>query len=268
MIWTRLKQLSPYRQHLLAVGILMVSTLMSVGLLAIRWIAFGHLFYGYMVWDLFLAWVPFWISVAIYILHLRGSHNRRLLLSLGAAWLLFYPNAPYLLTEFVHLNRSHDGPWWCDLVVVIGFAWNGLMLGLVSLYCVHEVVRARQGERRGWWMAAIVLGLGSFGISLGRFERFNSWDILHHPLRLTAGILDQFIHPANYPKSLATAVLLCGFLSLAYLVLWTLVTLKDDHRGPQEKWKRSERTPRGNDVNPSTNSKSPSCFHPPEVLTQ
>ncbi|HET6247805.1 MAG TPA: DUF1361 domain-containing protein [Tepidisphaeraceae bacterium] len=227
-----------YRHRLMAVAILVLSTLMSLGLLVVRWLAVGHLLYRFLVWDLFLAWVPFWISLAIYVLHARGSSNRRLLLGLSIAWLLFFPNAPYLLTEFVHLGFRHDGAWWCDLVITIGFAWNGLMLGLLSLYCMQKVVRERFDARRGRWMAAAVLLLGSFGISLGRFERFNSWDVIRHPFSLAAGVADQFVHPEAYPRPFAIAVLLCAFMTLAYLALWTLVMLNQDEVCQSERWTR------------------------------
>jgi uncharacterized membrane protein len=230
-----LQQIGSYRHRLMAVGILVLSTVMSLTLLVMRWMSVGYLMYGCLVKDLFLAWVPMWISMWIYVLHKRGRRNRPLVWW-GLAWLLFFPNAPYLLTEFVHLKPMHNGTWWCDLVVFIGFAWNGLMLGLMSLYCMQEVVRARLGARRAWLMAATVLVLGSFGISLGRFERFNSWDIIRHPFSLCFGIINQFTHPAAYPKSMAISVLLCGFLSLAYLALWTLVLLNEDNASRNAKW--------------------------------
>jgi uncharacterized membrane protein len=222
------QQFAQYRHRLSAIGILVLSTLVSLGLLIIRWIAVGYPMYRFLVWDLFLAWMPFWISVGIYVLHLRGKRNRPLMLSLGFAWLLFFPNAPYMLTEFVHLSRRHDGLWWFDLVTVIGFAWNGLMLGLLSLYTVQQVVSARLGMRQGWWMALAVLILGSLGIALGRFQRFNSWDVIRHPLSLVVGMANDVLHPEAARTGYVTAFLLCGFLLLAYLSLWAIVTLNDD----------------------------------------
>jgi uncharacterized membrane protein len=219
-----------YRHRLLTLGVLVLSTLVSLALLLVRWVVTGHTAYHWLVWDMFLAWVPMWISMVVYILHLRGSRNKPLLLWLGFAWLLFLPNAPYLLTEFVHLGRRHNGPWWCDLMLTIGFAWNGLLLGLLSLYVMQKVVQARAGARRAATMSAVSLALCSFGISLGRFNRFNSWDVVRHPFALAAGILDELLHPFHYRTLFGSSFLLFVFLTLAYAALWALVTLNYDER--------------------------------------
>ncbi len=223
-----------FRYRVLVIGSLILSTLFSIGLLFIRWAIAGHPMFHWLVWDLFLAWMPMWIAMVIYALHIRGCANRGLLISLGIAWLLFLPNAPYLLTEFVHLGRRHHGVWWCDLVLTVGVAWNGLLLGLLSLFTIHHVLRERVGVGQAAWMTAGALALCSFGIALGRFQRFNSWDVIRHPIALVSSLADQFIHPLNYRKLFAMAVLLFGFLSLAYLTLCALVFLRQDERKLQE----------------------------------
>jgi uncharacterized membrane protein len=220
--------LAAYRHRLSILGVLVLSTLASLSLLFIRWMGGGHLAYRWLIWDLFLAWIPLWLAIGIYALHLRGSRNRPMLLSLGLGWLLFFPNAPYLLTEFVHLGRRHDGLWWCDLLMTIGFASNGLTLGLLSLFIVQKVAQDRIGTRRAAWIAATSLALGSYGIALGRFQRFNSWDVIRHPFALAARVADQFIHPMAYPTLFASAALLFGFLSLAYLGFRVMVSVNED----------------------------------------
>ena len=221
-----------YRHRLFTIGVLVVSTLVSLAQLIMRWIVTGEPMYHYLVWDLFLAWIPFWIAVAIYGMHIRGCGNRTLL-AMGLVWLLFFPNAPYLLTEFTHLGARHGkhaGRWWCDLVLIIGFAWNGLMLGLVSLLAIHSVLRDRIGARRALRITVGAIALGSFGVALGRFDRFNSWDVIGRPIALAAGIADELLRPFAHRTLFVATVLLFMFLSLAYAVIYALAKMNDDMR--------------------------------------
>ncbi|HWE94556.1 MAG TPA: DUF1361 domain-containing protein [Tepidisphaeraceae bacterium] len=217
-----------YRRPLSVVMLLSLSSAVSLGLLMVRWVVGGRFIYAFMGWNLFLAWVPFGFALALYWGHFHGTLNRSRAIVLGVLWFLFFPNAPYLLTEFVHLGPRHDGPWWCDLLLTTGFAWNGLLLGLLSLFLVQRVAGERLGAKRGWMISALALALGSFGISLGRFQRFNSWDVLAKPVRLLEEVAYEIVNPAEYPKQFAMAVLLCAFLSLAYLTLLALISLGRD----------------------------------------
>ncbi|MDB5300664.1 MAG: hypothetical protein JWO87_2327 [Phycisphaerales bacterium] len=217
-----------YRRPLLVLGLLAASTFLSLGLLVSRWVVGGRFAYPFLVWNLFLAWVPFGFAVALCLTHAGGNPRPAKMVVLGVLWLLFFPNAPYLLTDFVHLGQEHNGPWWCDLMLTIGFAWNGLLLGLLSLFLVQRVVTERVGSGWGRATSAATLILGSFGISLGRFGRFNSWDVVSNPVELLADIISQVLHPMDYPKQFAMAVLLCAFLSLAYLTLLALISLGRD----------------------------------------
>src|SRR2546429_3449189 len=97
------------------------------------------------------------------------------------------------------------------------FAWNGMLLGLISLYMVHRIVRDRAGFWAGWGVAAAALALGSFGISMGRFQRFNSWDLFTNPDDLLRRVGSQLAHPFTPLLPLAMAMLFFAFLSLAYL---------------------------------------------------
>jgi len=121
-----------------------------------------------------------------------------------------------------------NGPYWYDLMLTIMFAWNGLMIGLLSLFAIQQVASERLGGRRGWWIAGGSLALGSYGIALGRFQRFNSWNVIDHPFKLLDGMINQFLNPENYLTVFATTFLLFGFLSLAYMAFWSLVMLNAD----------------------------------------
>jgi len=143
------------------------------------------------------------------------------LLTLTGLWLLFFPNAPYIATDFVHLQRSALVPYWYDAVTIAAFAWVGLMLGFASLYLMQTVVRQWRGVVAGWIFAVFAIGLCSLGIYLGRFLRLNSWDALEHP-----SVLPRIAHavardPFAYQEAIAVTVLFTLALSFAYFLLYS-----------------------------------------------
>jgi uncharacterized membrane protein len=174
----------------------------------------------YLVWNLFLAWVPFVLAIAVY-----DGFRRRVsavpLVLLGGLWLLFLPNAPYIVTDFIHLDASAGTPLWYDAVTVSAFAWTGLLLGFASLYLMHAVVRAVAGAVAGWAFALSVLAVSSFGVYVGRVQRMNSWDVLVQPRQVLAQILPRLTHPVVHSKPVAIMLALTIFLALGYLVVYS-----------------------------------------------
>ena len=195
-------------------------SLFSVALIVVRYVYSSEPLFGGLIWNLFLAWIPFGLSILIYDRHGAGARPVALL-PLAGLWLLFLPNAPYILTDFKHLVPSPVVPLWVDVVVIAAPAWTGLLLGFLSLYLVQSVVRDLAGASVAWVAAIGVLGLASFGIYLGRVLRWNSWDVLADP-RLVFdlnGVLAD-------PRAIGMTVLLAGFLTTSYLVLYALMRLE------------------------------------------
>ena len=140
------------------------------------------------------------------------------------AWLLFFPNAPYLWTDLVHvIVRRSVSVYWCDLILFLTFGWNGMLLGLLSLLMVHRVVRDRLGPVWGWIVAGIAIGLGSFSISIGRLERFNSWDVIARPISLLHQTARIFLRPFHFSIHFAMAGLFYAFIFTGYLVVFSLI---------------------------------------------
>lgn len=210
---------APGWQRLGPIGLLALSTLGSLGLLGLRWMMAARPVHRFLAWDLFLAWVPLWLAMGALGLQRRRTHHSPAQYALLLGWALFFPNSPYLLTEFCHLRGPREGLWWWDLMLMLSVAGEGLMLGLLSLRCVQTIVAQRLGERAGWWMSIAMLLGASFGVSLGRFNRFNSWDVARHPLRLAGEIADQALRPSAHPKNAIVTVLLFVFLAAAYALL-------------------------------------------------
>jgi uncharacterized membrane protein len=153
--------------------------------------------------------------------HGRGG-PRPLLWVLGAGWLLFLPNAPYILTDFIHLGRAGGAPLWFDAALIGTFATTGLALGLGSLLVVHHVVEARAGRVVGWAVALSSLVLSAIGIYLGRFPRFNSWDVVTNPHTLVPVVLQRLADPLGNTFLLRFGMVMSTLLLASYLVAWVL----------------------------------------------
>ncbi|MEP7170944.1 MAG: DUF1361 domain-containing protein, partial [Bacteroidota bacterium] len=144
-----------------------------------------------------------------------------------AAWLSFFPNAPYILTDLFHLlNRQHI-PLWYDLIMILSFAWTGLLTGFVSLIEIQNFFTEKYGKRLSWYLTIIALVLGSFGVYLGRFGRFNSWDVIANPFELSHDILTMFINPLHHIQMYGMTFFLSCFLILAYLTFFILIHSKN-----------------------------------------
>lgn len=180
----------------------------------------------FLVWNLFLAWIPFWIALALEPLSQRfkSSWLSGLLL---IAWLLFFPNAPYILTDLLHLRVRHPIPHWYDLMLIATFAWTGLLLGYLSLYEVQVFIRKRKGRLFSWVFSTGAIFLCGLGIYLGRYLRWNTWDILRNPLSIIQDAWQSMLHPAGHSGE-GIIWVSSIFLLLGY---WTLVTLMGNSYG-------------------------------------
>ena len=138
--------------------------------------------YAFLIWNLFLAWIPFIISYFTYTLTMKRRWVYLFFPVAAFLWLIFFPNAPYILTDFQHLPYdSRDLPIWYDVMMLVWFAFTGVLLGMVSLFLMQEMVRREFGRFVGWVFVAAVTGLSAAGVYMGRFLRWNSWDILRNP---------------------------------------------------------------------------------------
>lgn len=174
--------------------------------------------YIFLVWNLFLAWIPFFISSAI-INSSRKGFPPYILVFLLPLWLVFFPNAPYILTDLFHLKQKTSIPIWFDLMLILSYAWTGLMTGFLSLLDIQQFIRERFSNISSWMVVFTVLILSSYGVYLGRFERWNSWDIVFDPIYLIKDILDTFKHQRTF----AITLLMAAFLILSYLTLFNFI---------------------------------------------
>ena len=192
-----------------------------VAMVAIRAVYTGNSHYGSLVWNLFLAWIPFLVALGVHDAYRR--HARGLMLWVGGfVWLVFLPNAPYIITDFKYLREWTGAPIWFDAVLLSAAAGCGLLLGFVSLYLMQGVVRRAFGAFNAWLFAVVVLALSSFGIYLGRFQRWNSWDIVTRPRVLASDLWSGLVNPLAHPRTIALTVVFTVFLATTYLVFYML----------------------------------------------
>jgi uncharacterized membrane protein len=215
----------PARARALVLVALASATAFCVATIVARPVLSGELVHRYLVWNLFLAWIPFVLALVIY------DRAKRVRLdawqaALFGAWLVFLPNAPYIVTDLIHFRERAVEPVWFDAVTYLAFAWTGMLLGLVALYLVHCAVRARFGAAVGWSVVVATSVLSGLGIYLGRFLRWNSWDVLTNPSALLGDLTAIVRDPIGKP--LAVTVLFTAFIGVAYLVMYALAELGAD----------------------------------------
>lgn len=190
------------------------------------------IYYVFLLRNLDLAWIPFLIALVTYSLKLPHKIFCYILPFSCLIWLIFFPNAPYLVTDFLHLRLFNGSPKiWFDVVLVIWFAFTGLFLGFTSLFLMHRVVQREFGTLFGWALVTIAVPLSSVGIYIGRYLRFNSWDVLQHPTGLVNSLINQ-PRNANSAPILTFVFLHTLFFIFIYTFLYVFGNLlREDFRG-------------------------------------
>lgn len=189
--------------------------LLLVGLLCARMWRTGDDLYAFLLWNVALACIPAALALLADRFYARRAHGAAL--ATLALWLLFLPNAPYVLTDFVHLRARAPVPLWFDVALLGAAALAGLALGAVSLARVDAIARHALGGR-----AALVVVLGAslasgYGIYLGRFARLDSWDVALHPLSVLARAAPPLLHPALHARAWAVTLVFGALTAASYL---------------------------------------------------
>ncbi|WP_143309876.1 DUF1361 domain-containing protein [Chitinophaga vietnamensis] len=174
----------------------------------------GSMLRASLAWNLFLAYVPYGITRWME-RHPAAMKDRYNWYGCFVIWLLFIPNAPYIITDLFHL---FDGgvPLWFELFVIFSFAWNGLVLGYLSINSMEKMWRNRYSRWPAWLFTFPVMFLCGLGVYIGRYLRYNSWDMVKDPLTLMRDIGNLFLHPWEYRAAWAFTICMGISLSLMY----------------------------------------------------
>jgi uncharacterized membrane protein len=205
---------------------LVLSSLLAMLMYAAR-VLLGHSWnYINLVWNLVLAWVPYLCSLIAFALFRKDSSRWMRLILPGLLWLGFFPNAPYMVTDFLHLQLRPYIPLWYDILLLATFAWTGCFLAIASLRTMQFLVKRFLGGFLSWIFALAALGLSSLGIYLGRFERWNSWDLLLQQKAVLKDILLRLVNPFDNLGFVGFTILVTAFLIVSYLTFTSISRLE------------------------------------------
>ncbi len=203
--------------------LLMASTCFSCMLVVLRIIHTGKPMFLWLIWNLFLAYVPYLLSSWLTLRYATPERQpvRRQFLVLSLVWLLFIPNSFYILTDLFHLIdcRTPRVPAWFDLSLIFSFAWNGLLLGVLSVRQMEKLARPMVGTWWGGFFVYLVMALNALGVYAGRYLRLNSWDILTNPFELTLDMTRLIIHPLRSEQAWGMIACYTILLSFIYQML-------------------------------------------------
>ncbi|MCC7511709.1 MAG: DUF1361 domain-containing protein [Anaerolineae bacterium] len=208
-----------YRYRLAIFFLLGAASVFSIALYRFRGFWYNDYGFTFLVWNLFLAWIPLIAAYTAWTLSLGRKWLYIVVPVIAFVWLIFLPNAPYIITDFKHLAEpSASVPDWFDVMLLMWFSWTGMLLGVVSLYLMQDIVHREFGRWVSWIMVFVVSVLSGLGVYIGRFIRWNSWDIFADP----KGIFRQFVVGAQDPslRSIGFTVIFAGFFLFVYVTLY------------------------------------------------
>jgi uncharacterized membrane protein len=205
-------------------------TAVSVALFSVGVVTNRSLQFSYLLWNLFLAWVPLGL-VAVLLRTLKGyrwSSWRPFVTTL--LWLLFLPNSFYMISDFIHIQEVVRHNLLYDIVMFTAFIFTASLVGFCSLYLVHVELRKRVSMTASSVLIGIILFLCSFAIYLGRDLRWNSWDVLVNPAGILFDVSDHFIHPLQHLEMISVTLTFFALLGSLYVVGWQLGEAMNDNR--------------------------------------
>jgi len=217
----KLRVADPGKQLVL---ILAATTFVATFLVGLRIYLTGNLSFIFMVWNLFLAWIPFSISF-----YMRSTATRQrkwyLNLMLFVMWLAFFPNGPYILTDLVHLQPRHNIGFWYDMMILLFFCFNSLFLAFASMIHMKRIIDFFLKKWMSHLLILVIFSLTSLGIYIGRFQRYNSWDIITNPVNLIKDVSGLFLNADNDFRFVYMVFFLALFLIINY---FTVIFLFND----------------------------------------
>ena len=165
------------------------------------------------IWNLFLAFIP--LILSFYLFRLSATRNL-VWWAILLVFIAFLPNAPYILTDSIHIiELSQDSPNWAIILILIPqyvlFITTGFEAYVISLTKLDNYLVDLIAKRYLILVNALAHILCVIGIYIGRFERFNSWDLVTEPVK----VLFTTWSDLNNLDSLLS-------MAIAWLTIWLL----------------------------------------------
>ncbi len=191
-----------------------ITSILCLLLFLARYAFTGNITYVFLIWNLILAIVPFIISLMIYFVQKFLKKSKALKSILAISWFFFLPNTFYIITDFVHFKRRPDISIWYDLILLSTFSFVGMFLGFASLKIIHDLFLKNLKKINSALIISGILLLSSYGIYLGRFLRWNSWDVIYNP----GNLINDLFESLKYPETYIFTILFTVFLGIIILI--------------------------------------------------
>ena len=195
---------------------ILILTALAVFLNVARILWSGSFYFFYLIWNIFLAYLPFFVSSLLLYVRSRNKNYTIVYIVGWIIWLFLFPNAPYLVTDMIHLTRFSIVPMWFDALLLFSSAWVGILLAMYSLNHIEKILLSRYSKKITSLCIAILILLSSLGIYIGRFLRWNSWDILIRPGHILKDLWTIFSSPAIHTEAYAFTGFFFIFILASY----------------------------------------------------
>jgi uncharacterized membrane protein len=202
--------------------LLFAMTMFCFSLSVVRYVVTDTPVFLFLNWNLFLAVIP-WMASSAMIMFRGFRKNKFFLFCLVVIWIAFFPNSPYILTDLFHLRVRNSAPIWFDLVVILSFAWAGLVFGFQSLFDIESLMSERIKPLYVNIVTTCLLFLGAFGVYIGRYLRWNTWDIVDNPFELFSDIGSRILNPFDHWRTWGVTLLMGILLNMIY---WTIKLMR------------------------------------------
>ena len=196
--------------------IMLLSAAFSTTLLLVRIIVTREWLFAFLPWNMLLAYIPYWITRWL-TFHPDRMEKKSLFIPALILWILFIPNSFYIITDLFHFNETADAPRWFDLTLLFSFAWNGILPGVVSVYKMEIIVVDGLRLNNRIYFLLPIMWLIALGIYIGRYLRYNSWDIITDPFSLIGDITWMIIHPLRHGYAWGMIACFGVFMTIIYI---------------------------------------------------
>jgi uncharacterized membrane protein len=217
---------SIYKNSLRHLGVL---TAFCILMQAVRMYGTNSIGFIFLPYNLFLAWLPLLFS-----LYMRRSTRPIVMVALFVLWLLFFPNAPYIITDLLHLKPRASFPHWYDTMLVYTYAFTGLLVGMLSALIVYDKLNQYYTKTIARSIIMFSMLASGYGIFLGRFLRWNSWDAFFNPLHILADTAHRIINPMTYPRTYGVTLVVGGLLCITFLFFESMTMQGTKHYDGEE----------------------------------
>jgi len=194
---------------------MLILSLLCIGSSLFRRFYSGNWSFFFLNWNLFLAFVP-WALTSISFISPKIQSSILSIVLLLVFWLLFFPNAPYIITDLFHLRVIKSMPVWYDTLMILSYAWTGMLFGFLSLLDIEEILKRKLPRPLVSCISVFLLFVGSFGIYMGRYLRWNTWDFFTRTSEVLTDIGDRFVNPFEHRTTWGVTIFMGIFLNVVY----------------------------------------------------